>query len=376
MSHAFAAARICAALLVFDGISGCSDDSDLRIVGKGRYVELAANRDEPVCGGTIAFFDRFIEAGFALIGETPPDRVFVRYEWVKEDPERTSITGVGFARIEGDDVRIRMDQLIQEHELAHAIHLQAWPTSARFLHEGFAVLLNPRRPFVERNPWPDSVPLDEVLGSADLDVHDYYYAWFLVSQIMVDHGIAGLRDLWHAIPRGATAQEVRDAYQSLFHRPIDALIQPWIFESDNPDQDGQGIPRYPCNFALCTGQSKPWDGDVWSASGPTDCEDDPDAIGPYEGVVGLLGGRPVWRDYVFEPDDRPYERDPIIDPLAVQALSCQFECVQPTPYFFGQGSAPEEPWQIDKRRRIQVHGALEDLPTDTPTEVIYRYTEG
>jgi hypothetical protein len=79
---------------------------------------------------------------------------------------------------------------------------------------------------------------------------------------------------------------------------------------------------------------------------------------------------------VFEPDDRPYERDPIIDPLAVQALSCQFECVQPTPYFFGQGSAPEEPWQIDKRRRIQVHGALEDLPTDTPTEVIYRYTEG
>jgi hypothetical protein len=37
---------------------------ELPVVARGRYVELATDRDDPVCAGTVAHLDRFIEAAF------------------------------------------------------------------------------------------------------------------------------------------------------------------------------------------------------------------------------------------------------------------------------------------------------------------------
>jgi hypothetical protein len=201
----------------------------------------------------------------------------------------------------------------------------------------------------------------------------YYWGWFLVSQILADHGIAGLRDLWHAVPLGATAQEVRDAYQSLFGRPMDALIEPYVVHSEFEGLDGKQVERYHCDFALCTGKPQPWVDDTWEASGPTACEDDPEAIGPFDNIVGVIGGAPpVWRDYVLDREGRALDADPGNANVPVTVLYCALDCVQPTAFDYGQGPAPDEPWRHDRRQRVQIHSELDALPTETP--VTLRYT--
>jgi hypothetical protein len=51
--------------------------------------------------------------------------------------------------------------------------------------------------------------VDEVIGR-DLEPGEHYQeAWFLVSQIVRDHGREGLAQLWHAVPPGADAERVR-----------------------------------------------------------------------------------------------------------------------------------------------------------------------
>ena len=301
--------------------------------------------------------DRFIEEGFELLGETPPEGVFVRYEWTGSGE---SLYGDAAARRLEDVVRIRSNFLILEHELAHAVHLEAWRYSAAFLQEGFATLLDPYRP-VDIGLWRDGADLDTVLEARNLTPLEYHDAWFLVSQIVSDHGMAGLEDLWHEVPYGATAAEVRAAYENLFGRPIDTLIEPW-------DLDGKDMTRYGCTFALCTGQPVAWDDAVWSASGPIGCEDDPFAVGPY--TSGFQPVSPVWRDYVLDPEGQAYDSDPANEGVPVNVHGCGLTCSS-SPYDVGQGTAPEEPWREDRRRRIQIHAELEDLPTDSPAVIRY-----
>jgi hypothetical protein len=271
-------------------ITGCAEP-EWRVLGEGRYVELVTNRDEDdatVCGGTVAFYDRFVEAAFEFLGETPPDHVFVRYYWVPQ-PE---MTHEGYAVRSGDMTSIVTDFVVSEHELAHAVHQQAWPPSNMFFYEGLATLLDPRREPVPDYDWPESATLDEILGRTNVTSgNDYYQAWYLVSQIIADHGVAGLRDFWRAVPRGSTPQEVRDAYQALFGRPMEVLTVPWEYD-DGDDPGWWDTSRFTCEFALCTGEVRPWVDNVWTASGPAGCEDDPDAIGPmsYKPAYGL----PVW----------------------------------------------------------------------------------
>lgn len=338
------------------------------VVARGRYVEIATDRDEVVCAGTVQFMDRFVEAGFALLGEQPPDRAFVRYEWLSEPEEGMSVFSRGGVRRIDGDVLVQSDHLVEEHELAHAVHQGAWPYSAKFLHEGLAVLLDPRHPFMP-GEWRGA-DLDAVLEARELSAVEYYDAWFLVSQIVADHGMAGLRDLWHAVPAGASAAQVRDAYLSLFGQPIDVLIEPWVWDLGEMGEEERT--RGTCSVTLCTGMTLPAeaDGESWAATGPTSCADDPDAIGPFQ-RSGTEDGPPVWRDYVMDPGQYLFEQDPANDLGAVQARPCGLECVYLAAYEVDQGSAPDEPFREDTRVRIEVHSELEALPTETPIEVIF-----
>jgi hypothetical protein len=360
--------RLARAALMVLAITSCTGETGLHVVARGRYVELATDHDAPICGGTIGFYDRFIAEGFAFIGETPPDRVFVRYEWTGavQDTETGSLVTTGGARKEGDRVVVRMNELVSEHELAHAVHLEPWPVSAVFLHEGLAVLLAEPRPF-NQDRWPDGLTLDEVLvATADDLQRAYWGGWFLVSQIVVDHGVPGLRDLWHAVPRGASAQQIRATYQSLFGRSMDALVQPYVYRNEASPLDGAEIEREPCYFALCTGRELPWQGELWSASGPTDCEDDADAIGPH--FSRLAPGPPVRRDYIVDREENyTFAPDPANPPASVAEMPCSLQCVM-TDYVGEENSAPDEPWRHDRRVRVDVRSELEDLPTDTPVE--------
>jgi hypothetical protein len=377
-------------VLVFAASFGCSDDVGLPVVTRGRFVEIATDRSEAICGGTVAFMDRYVAAGFELIGETPPDGVFVRYEWLPAPDVPYSAVGEGRASIDSDGgIVIRADRLINEHELVHAVHLTAWPASARFLHEGLAVLLDSKRSAFDQAQAPSPEALDDVLDPpGDLN---YSSAYFLVSQIILDHGMDGLRDLWRAVPAGATAPEVRAAYEEVFDEPIDVLLEPWIYVGQDPTSGLAveiEIDRAACDFTLCTEDPTPWIDDVWSASGPSGCEDDPDAIGPASDLVSI-DFRPVWTEHVMDAGPEAFEFSPFgqwgwiegqitPDALTGNVRACWAQCGPPgssgTPRY-PDGAEEVEPLGKPGLYRVELGRRLDELPTDDPGELVYQRSE-
>jgi hypothetical protein len=337
--------------LVLMGSSGCGED--LPVVSRGRYVEIATDRDEPVCAGTVAHIDRFIEGAFELLGETPPDRIFVRSEWPAHHD------GSASARMDGDRVVTRSPLLVDEHELMHAVHLQAWPRSAKFMHEGLAVLVQPHRRFqaITSTTLSQSA-LDEILGARKLEAGRYPAAWFIVSQIVYDHGIEGLRELWHRVPWDSSAQQVRDAYFELFDRPIDALVEPWIYEGPNGPSP---IGRRTCSYTVCAGEPHAWDEDRWLAEGPSGCEDDPHAVGSDAQMYDLDVGS-VWRDYLLE---RTILIEPprLSGPVTAIMIPCGFRCPYDGPVYVGPDQLSTD-W--GGLLRVEVRTPLEALPIDPP----------
>jgi hypothetical protein len=360
------------------GLTGCADDEP-PVVARGRWVEFATHRDDPVCAGTVAYLDGLIEAGFELLGETPPDDVFVRYEWFDPD-DHPSLLATGHAqRIDGK-IHIASNRLVHDHELVHAVHLHAWPTSARFMHEGLAVLLDPRRPLQQSFGWRSGVLLDDVITATSLDPVDYYDAWFLVSQIVFDHGFQGLRELWHEVPRGATAAEIRDAYTALFDRPLDALIEPYY--GGEVLEEEFWVERGPCSMALCAGELTPWTGDVWSAAGPVGCENDPNAVGPME-HADSLGIGSVWRPHVIElQGDAPAAVGPTTPAPAGASYDwvptggagalyepCWLNCGNVTTGLIFPDQAARDWRSYPGRLRVEVLNEIDDLPPDPPSEL-------
>jgi hypothetical protein len=340
---------------------GCGEE--LPVVARGRYVELATDRDEPVCAGTVAHFDRFIEGAFEALGETPPDRVFARVEW-RADPHSRA-----FVSDEGDRVVARSPRLVDEHELAHVAHFMAWPRSARFMEEGLAIMLDPHRKAAALLSDLSTSALDDILGDQVLEGGRYSAAWFIVSQIVHDHGMEGLRELWHRVPARASGQRVRDAYFELFGRPIDALIEPWIYEGEIGPVP---VPRTSCGYTLCTGELQPWEGDRWVGPAPGGCEDDPDAVGSDAQLFkyGFAAG-PVWREYVVDVA-YPVEPPRLSDTVTAIGIPCGFVC----PEWFPVDFQPGGPNVLGVGPfRLQVRTELESLPTDTPGTIEFEYRQ-
>jgi hypothetical protein len=340
--------------LVLMASSGCGED--LPVVARGRYVEIATDRDDPVCAGTVAHLDRFIEGVFDVLGETPPDRIFVRSEWPRDAVSP-------FARLEGDRVLLRSPFLVDEHELVHAVHLQAWPRSARFLHEGLAVLIQSHRPYqaVDMSHFSRS-GLDELLGAETLAPGRYAAAWFIVSQIVHDHGFEGLRELWHRIPAGASTQQVRDAYLEIHGRPIGELIEPWLDDGPNGPTPGG---RMLCSYTVCAGERHGWVEDRWVGSAPVGCEDDPNAVGSdlppdyYGHEVGT-----VWRDYMLE-NATPVLPPRFSDGVTAILARCGFQCPWSGAFYVGP-EAPHSFSTFSGGVRLEVRTLLEALPSDQP----------
>lgn len=347
---------------------GCAPaDGSLPVVASGRYVEIATLRDEPICGGTAAYFDRFIESGMALLGGVPPDRKFVRFEWLLPPDEQLSVVGVGWTRplsgVPGGSLITSDDALVHEHELAHAIHGAALPNTNGFLKEGFAILLDSKRIYGDM-AWPEGESIDRVISSSPFGYEDYPLAWFLVSQIVRDHGFDGLARFWRAVPGGSSAAEVREAYQTTFGRSIDALIQP--IEFDDPVYGHYEEERGPCNFSLCLAQPEALVDGAWDARGPSDCEDDPEAVGPDRRAYLAESGE-VWHHHALSTGDAQFFDISLSARAAMGLAPCRLDCssvVNGVSEFGFQAQA----FALDYEQtyRVEVRASLDDLPTQDP----------
>ena len=325
--------------------------------------------------------DRFVAAGSALIGEEPRDDLLVRYRW-RTDPVRDASGFVwrGYTSTSSDgSILVRSVSLIHEHELAHVVHAQAWGWSQPFLNEGFAVLLDPRRGY-EAMTWkgisndPRFTSLDDVLSSSDLPGDLFPAAWYIVSQIVRDHGFDGLHALWEAVPRGATASEVRAAYEQTFGEPMDVIFENLDPIGVCPDDPCNQPTRVTCTATPCTAEPSPWTDDAWSATAPTGCEDDPTAIGPF---AGIADHGDVWRDATVDIDQWEKIAPETSAVTSVNMMRCGLRCwaYNGGPYLplLPDIDEPETFWNggeftlpIKGRYRVEVRRDLEDLPDDTP----------
>lgn len=321
-------------------------------------MEIATDRDEPVCGGTAAFMDAHLEAVAELLGETLSDRVFVRYEW-------TEVDGGVTVRRDGH-VRVRSGVLPNEHELVHAVHREVWPATRPFLHEGLAVLLDSRAYL--RQTWPEGRPLDAVLEADSPGDLSYNLAWYVVSQIVRDHGFDGLRTLWHAVPPDATAAEIRASYEELFGEPLDVIFEP--AEVQFPGEPYEMIvPRATCHFNVCAGEPLELSGIDAApvfAEAPSSCLDDPHAIGSTHGH----SGGDVWASWVL-PLEPGRHRFVTSGGAAATVVSCGLRC---DPYDTSPWSGVDvDDTLVDDFReywpgpfRFEVGRESVDLPTAVP----------
>ena len=317
------------------------------VVHEGRYVELATDRTEPICGGTVAYMDDYVSAVASLLGETLPERNFIRYEWSDEE---WSDEYNGLTTRRRNHSLIESHELVSEHELVHAVHFQVWPGTRRFLHEGLATLLGSAGYL--RSPWPEGKPLDPLLEAEEKEDVDYHDALFVVSQIVRDHGFDGLRELWHRVPRDASARQIRDTYEAIFDRPIEALFEPV-----------DGVPRHSCHFTVCVGEPADWNGDEVALPGPSDCEDDPRAVGPMSSRY--LGT--VWRPHVVDLEDAPLHWESV-GGVGAYLRWCRLRCDPGDPHAEG-GVAPDGSSTMNLGpgpMRVEVSQDLEELPLDEP----------
>jgi hypothetical protein len=334
---------------------GCQDLPP--IVAQGRYVEIATSRNDMICEGTVPYMDDFLGTVIPMLGATAPDRRFVRYEWREAREASDGSPTVNHAYKNGSSTHIDADRLVDEHELVHAAHHQALPATRSFFYEGVAVMLDGAGSHTQ-TPWSTGASLDSLLEATPLGRENYDMAWFLVSQIVRDHGMDGLRELWHAIPPDASSERARQAYADLFGRPIDALIEP--IEHD----DGWLEERWSCYFTLC-GEPQPWNGASWRAEGPFDCADDPNALGP----MGASGTGTVERYHVVELESSARYRFTATGGAGTYLRPCGLQCrplgTSAIPFFPNESVSRDD--LRGGRYRVEILSRFEDLPTDTPS---------
>lgn len=281
---------------------GCSESS---VIATGRDFELASDRDEPLCAGTVDTIDAYLDAVADLLGETLPNTRFLRIEW----RDVGDADGMTTDRLLRDDVIVTSDP-IDPHELVHAAHLQVWPKSHRLLMEGLATMVGTRG-WLQSESWPDGKPIDSVLGQWN---GDYAAALYIVSQVVEEHDFEGLRSLWYAVPMGASASEFRDAYRSIFDQPIDHLVEPKMIGP---------VPatRLSCFYEIFLEPPQPLDASgQWQGRGPTEC-DDPATIGPR----AAAGEVTAWTHQVVElPANAPFVT--LVGGTGAVVRTCGFGC--------------------------------------------------
>jgi hypothetical protein len=250
--------HLCVALLL-----GCQPTDNLPPVQvEGQILSYAAN--EEVCETTVEYGELWLTSVAARLGISPEEILPTAYYWLNPEDvvEQCPTLGRNCAREVDGEIRIFTSDVLNKHELVHAVHLSAWPRRRPLLTEGLAMILadDDPSPFVGIEVPGIDIDVDEQLEMDHAELETYMMGSWIVYWIVQRHGIDAFRAFWYADTKGGSAEEFRALFEQHFGESLDAMLA-----------EVAGQPT--CPLLTCVGDVIDWQGDLWTTQSPEDCGD-------------------------------------------------------------------------------------------------------
>ncbi len=250
-------------------LGGCRGELP-EVIAKGRFVSYAADPETELCEGTIPRIDAFISGLASELRVDIPDERFVTYYWLPdgqldESPcdDGTRCTNLGA----GGSVSLYSDEMLHEHELVHATHLNAMPLAPPVLSEGLAATYGGAQGAVGWPGWQSE--LDELIRARSLDPADYAAAMHLVEFTIRRHGLQDFGLFWDDVAVFPTVSGFKMDYEDATGESIESML-------DDTSSD------LACSIPVCDAVETvaDWEDGVALLFGAEDCAS-PDAVGPF-----------------------------------------------------------------------------------------------
>jgi hypothetical protein len=295
------------------------------IVAESKYLRLATDSDLPICDGTLAELDRYIEGIYAALDEPLPAGPIATYVWTRSPEEQIHYCnhGRGCTMSFTEPPTIVDHTLDSFHELAHAVHIVELGRGHDLLAEGFAEVFG--RPY---NHWDASQQRIEVLRVLDHELgwDDVVYetGGLFVATTIRRHGVGKFKELFRRVEYETDAEQFGTIYESVFGETLERAIEEVMAST--------GRPRVVA--PTCADAPVPWSGDTWRFATKMQCDSDT-VFGPGFGWLANKVGRSVALDV---PADGTYEFTAVwTEPAAADGVFFVhlFDCDLAGPPLFG-----------------------------------------
>ncbi|MDC0721994.1 hypothetical protein [Nannocystis bainbridge] len=320
---------------------------------EGKHVVVDAATGQPLCGGSLAFMDEFVERvsnEFSISAPVGEERILFYWLDSQDFTDRSECGArlVGCAR--GNETFSRTAP--HNHELVHNLTF-ALGSPPVFFAEGLAVVYQglDGRPY--SNVGDSSADVREALTAtnAELVEYDLYplagkFTAFLISR----HGIEAFLRLYTSLDAGAGELELDVGFRQQFGTSLDDSIAE--FEA-GPSCAHEA---YDAKLMECNAPTLAWDGRALQMTRTLSCED-LDAIGPFAGDSTLVlhtidigeGGLYELR-VLGEEDDVPSGMTHIVSMYA-----CDNPCLL-RQLVAGAIDVPQIGWLDPGRYSLRLHG--------------------
>jgi hypothetical protein len=184
-----------------------------------RYARYRSDQPLAPCGGLAQETDTRVEHLYDLLEEPPPSSPFIDYEWVADSSllRTCSENAAGCAGLRDGEIAIESIFLAHPHELAHAVHLHALGNSHPLLIEGFASYITFDPGTTDPQDAEEfSQVIEDIIAAGDVEGPLYTTAARFVGMTIERHGLAAFKAFWREIPRNATLEQFRAAYEAQF----------------------------------------------------------------------------------------------------------------------------------------------------------------
>jgi hypothetical protein len=211
-------------LLMALALTACEREYDFPDVrATSKYIEYSTWADDAnVCmDDHLKSFDRFIDTTATFLKVDPPPRL--RYIWIPRSikdadnwPCPLDTSGCYVEEVEPHVVL--SERVDHPHELVHAVATNALGRSHWILSEGLAEYLgqSDTTPSATKDFPAQFLARIEV----DPDSDDYRRAMHYVGSLIEQHGVDKLKELMHAVPLTASAEEFASAHHAVYGEPL------------------------------------------------------------------------------------------------------------------------------------------------------------